>query len=543
MATELPSCQVHTKAVGSIASRVRGFHNTSSPFRIYHGSTNSTRKSPRRHDNIVDISHLNRVLAIDVLKKIAFVEPNVPMDQLAAATLKMGLVPPVVMEFPGITAGGGFAGTSGESSSFKHGLFDRTVQAVEIVLGNGEVTMASPDDPETAELFHAAAASFGTLGVVTLLALELIDAQPFVELTYVRVASVDDAIGCFKAHTGIGTLDYMDGILFAKDRGVVCLGRMAEDNGQYNGKYRTFSQPRDDWFYINAQNLLLDKTQNSWTELVPLQEYLFRYERGAFWISKYTFKDFAVPLNRLTRWLLDTYTHTRIMYSALHHSGLSSQYIIQDVAIPYDNAAAFVSHLDTTFKNYPLWLCPLRMRGKSPTSAYGLLAEAPTEEADDHNVASAPRPEMMLNFGVWGPLGSNNDFTTWNRGFEGKINALGGQKWLYSHTFYTEEEFWSIHGDRKQYEKTRAKYHASSLPSIYEKVRATEAVHKHDAEQSWRQWLFLIFWSIWPFKGLYGWLLCILSEDYLLPRKASFWNPHQQAEQGEKEHLLPAEDK
>jgi len=49
------------------------------------------------------------------------------MDQLVKATLAYGFAPPVVMEFPGITAGGGFSGTSGESSSFRHGFFDKTV--------------------------------------------------------------------------------------------------------------------------------------------------------------------------------------------------------------------------------------------------------------------------------------------------------------------------------------------------------------------------------------------------------------------------------
>jgi FAD/FMN-containing dehydrogenase len=60
-------------------------------------------------------------------------EPNVPMDLLVEETLKYGLVPPVVMEFSGITAGGGYAGTSGESSSFKHGFFHRTINYVEMV--------------------------------------------------------------------------------------------------------------------------------------------------------------------------------------------------------------------------------------------------------------------------------------------------------------------------------------------------------------------------------------------------------------------------
>jgi FAD/FMN-containing dehydrogenase len=56
---------------------------------------------------MVDASQLSHVLKVDTVKKIALVEPNVPMDKLVEATLEYGLIPPVVMEIPGITAGGG----------------------------------------------------------------------------------------------------------------------------------------------------------------------------------------------------------------------------------------------------------------------------------------------------------------------------------------------------------------------------------------------------------------------------------------------------
>ncbi|KAK4498746.1 hypothetical protein PRZ48_009256 [Zasmidium cellare] len=419
MSPSFSPCKIHDAAVAGISSRVRQFHEFGSPFRIYHGTTNSTRKSSRRHDNVVDISRLNLVLSIG--KKTAIVEPNVPMDKLVEETLKRGLIPPVVMEFPA---------------------------DLRTHLWGG---------------------------------------------------------GC--------RLDYMDGILFARDHGVVCLGKLV-DAVPERTEVKTFSKPWDDWFYINAENMLADASLQTWTEYIPIQDYLFRYERGAFWISKYTYRYFAVPLNRFTRWLLDTYTHTRVMYNALHHSGLSYKYIIQDVAIPYKNTSEFVSYLDINFRNYPLWLCPLRMQGKSPSSGYGLLAEAPTQRVDEK--LEIDRPDMMLNFGVWGPGPSKlDDFVAWNKAFESELRNLGGQKWLYAHTYYTEDDFWSTYGNRRQYDDLRAKYHASSLPSIYDKVRMRE----ESQTGGWWMWLYVMFWSIWPLAGLYGWVLCVLSEEYLLPRK------------------------
>lgn len=87
------------------------------------------------------------------------------MDQLVASTLKYDLVSPVVMEFPGVTVGGAYAGTAGESSSFKIGLFARSVRSVEMVLGDGDVIQASKDN--NADLFYGAARTLDTLGFVT----------------------------------------------------------------------------------------------------------------------------------------------------------------------------------------------------------------------------------------------------------------------------------------------------------------------------------------------------------------------------------------
>jgi delta24-sterol reductase len=177
--------QAHHDAVVAVSSRVRHFGENKRPFRIYHGSTNSTRESQRSRDNTVDTSSLSHIIHVDVEQKTALVEPNVPLDALVEVTIwKYRLVPLIVMEFPGITVGGGFSGSSGESSSFKYGAFDATINWIEIVLPSGDVTRAYRKKPEQTDLFWGAASGFGTLGVVTLLEVQLKDAQPYVELTY-----------------------------------------------------------------------------------------------------------------------------------------------------------------------------------------------------------------------------------------------------------------------------------------------------------------------------------------------------------------------
>lgn len=496
----------HDAAVAVIAGNVRQFYECQNSFRIYHGSTNSTRQSQHRRDKIIDTSKLRNVLLVDVKKKVALVEPNVAMDALIEATvLYSHLVPPVVMEFPGITAGGGFSGTSGESSSFRYGFFDRTVNWIEIVLPNGEVVTASsivkPD------LFWGAASSFGTLGVITLLEIQLIEAKQFVQLTYHAVTNMSLAIKKMEEATADPSNDYLDGIVLAKDSIIVCSGRLM--NSVATGvKVQKFTRAKDPWFYLHAKSVTSQATHPI-VELVPLVDYLFRYDRGGFWVGRYAFKYFLTPFNRVSRYLLDYFMHTRVMYHALHKSGLSQNIIIQDTAIPFPVAEEFVNWLHDKFHLYPLWLCPLRQGGKAARSPYGLLAEKP--------IAGAP--EYLMNFGVWGPGPTNRrDFVTANQRLEQTVQRLGGKKWLYAHAYYSEEEFWSIY-NREEYDALRRKYHATYLPSIYDKVKVDVAMEEKAIRESWVLWFLALFWSIWPLRGLYGVYKAWMGGDYILPKK------------------------
>ena len=65
------------------------------------------------------------------------------MDKLTEETMRHGLVPPVVPEFSGITAGRAAQGGAKESSSFKYGTVHDCCLEYEIILGNRELVTAS----------------------------------------------------------------------------------------------------------------------------------------------------------------------------------------------------------------------------------------------------------------------------------------------------------------------------------------------------------------------------------------------------------------
>ncbi|KAK0742979.1 hypothetical protein B0T18DRAFT_414172 [Schizothecium vesticola] len=503
--------EAHDIAVAAIAARTRQFYSSRTPYRVYHGSTNSTRRSVRRLDNTVDTSKLNNILDIDRAKKTALVEPNVPMDALVAAALEHRLVPPVVMEFPGITVGGGFSGTSGESSSFRYGAFDATINWIEIVLPDGNVVTASKTNKP--DLFWGAASAFGTLGVITLLEVQLKDARKYVELTYHHTSNMQEATAMLQTETEVTTSnDYVDAITFSLDSTLVCTGHLTNEVPP-NVSPQRFLRSIDPWFYVHAQRMQKRLRRNpgtTATDWIPLEDYLFRYDRGAFWTARYAFRYFLTPFNRITRFILNPFMHTRVMYRAMHQSGLSDFYLVQDVGIPFDKVEEFTIWLDKNLGLYPLWLCPLHIRRISPDARHGLHSEFADPDTPD-----------LLSFGVWGPIAfDRREAVRKNKELEQKVHELGGKKWLYAHAYYTEEEFWA-HYDRKSYDALRAKYFATYLPSVYDKVKVDVDAEEEAINASWVTWLLAIFWAIWPMRGLFGVYKAIVGGDYLLQRARS----------------------
>lgn len=496
----------HRATVEKVRSRIQHFYDIKKPFRVYHGSTNSTRHANFDRDAIVDVSSLNHVLSIDTKSMIAKVEPNVPMDALVRETMKAGLLPPVVMEFPGITVGGGFVGTAGESSSFKHGFFDRTVLSAEVVLADG--TLATASSTENEELLEGLRGSFGTLGVLTMVELQLVPLKSMVEVTYHPTTSFEDATAEMQRHTADQKNDYVDGVLFSKTSGVIVTGRLTDAPASLSIQIRRFSKPWNEWFWIHAKSRA--QTVDSSTDLVPIEDYLFRYDRGAFWMGMYAYKHFMVPFMWFTRFLLDYFMHTRIMYHALHASGYTDRYIIQDIAFPAVNAAAFADFVDQRFNIYPLWLCPLRSDGRSSMGHPKPYTIANADDVYDGE---------YINIGVWGPYpSSKTEYVRANRDIEAKMHELGGLKWLYSRVFYTEDEWWQVY-DKQKYDALRRKFNATSLPSIWDKIKYRG--RKEEFGKGVKGMLKKIIKANAFLSGLYGVYKAVKGGDYMLKKKVS----------------------
>lgn len=438
----------HTFAIHNIQKQMAGFFASEQKVKIYHGSTNSTRAQKFEEGKYIDISKLNQVVEINTADKYVLVEPNVSMYKLVKETARYNLVPPVVMEFPEITVGGGIQGGAGESSSFKYGLFHDTCLEYEMVLGNGKVVTASPT--QNKDLFYGTACSYGSLGIITLIKLHLIPAKRFIHITYNTVNSVNEAINIMSEKCK-GNIDFIDGIIFTKNRVTIMTGNFSDKEKL---PVSTFSKYTDEWFYLHINNI--SKQYERYEEIIPTKDYLFRYDMGGFWVGRYFFTFFKIPFVKLTRQIFHRLLNTKTIYRLLHETNISQQYFVQDLALPKNNAMEFIQFVDTKLHIYPLWLCPLRP-GK-----------------DDKLSPNYIDTNLVINIGVWGKIRSNyNEFVKIHHDVENEVANLGGRKVLYAHSYYSREQFWSIY-DHEWYLDLRNKYFADAVfPDIYEKTKVT----------------------------------------------------------------------
>lgn len=440
-----PQNTYHAQKVAALQAEVRRFYDTKTKIRVYHGSTNSTRNVFINRQKMVDISSFDQIIEINSEDRYAIVEANVMLDKLIDATLEHGLLPIVVSEFPGISVGGAIQGGAGESSSFRWGGFHDICSEYEVVTANGDIVVAN--EQSHPDLFHGIACSYGSIGIITKIKLQLLPVTPNIELEYIRVTSYDEALGLISKTTKTSA-EFVDAIMFTPTSGVVMVGNFSINNDL---PIATYSRLSDEWFYIHAQKIA--SKHKTYRESIPIRDYLFRYDRGAFWMGKYGYKLYHIPFNRFTRLWFASLMKTRTMYRYLHGANMSQQFIVQDVCLPQENVRKFLSYLDENIGIYPLWLCPLKSDTKSSLAPNHL------------------KTKLVVNVGVWGEFHRPyDDFVAENRKMEQRINKLGGRKVLYAHTYYSRAEFWKNY-DQHNYKKLRNTYQAPIVfPEIYDKV-------------------------------------------------------------------------
>lgn len=148
----------------------------------------------------------------------------VTMGQLTATLNPLGFTISVLPEIDDLTVGGLVMGTGIESSSHKHGLFQHICVSYELVLSDGSVVNCSKD--ERSELFYSVPWSYGTLGILTSVEIQLVEAKKYIKLAYEPLKTLDAFTERFQRVSKDKKDEFVEGILFNENEGVLMTGNM-----------------------------------------------------------------------------------------------------------------------------------------------------------------------------------------------------------------------------------------------------------------------------------------------------------------------------
>ncbi len=183
----IPEIVVNVKLESEVSSvlAIASKHNISVTARGT-GTGMSGGAVPIKGGILLNFENMNRIKSIDRKKKLAFVEPGVVTDRLRAEASEYGLFyPPDPSSSAVSSLGGNFAENAGGLHCVKYGVTSRYVKGFKFVDSTGDIISCGSAYEKT--YFPGSfvmIGSEGTLGIVTEIALELIDKPP-VHDTYI----------------------------------------------------------------------------------------------------------------------------------------------------------------------------------------------------------------------------------------------------------------------------------------------------------------------------------------------------------------------
>lgn len=403
----------------------------------------------------VNVRDFNHVISIDEQALTADVEGMTTYEEFVRVTVSHGFLPTVVPELKSITVGGAATGIGIESSSFKFGLVHETVLEMDILLGDGTVVTCTPDN-EHRDLFFGFPNSYGSFGYALRLKVQLVRAKPYIKIerrvfddanTFLR--AIGDA--CLTAKSD-GSADYIDGALLPDGKFYLMRGSFVDEapytSDYTNSKiyYKTFATKSLD--YLSAE------------------DYIWRWDTDWFWCSRFFGAENGFirrlygkdRLRSTTYWKIRDWSNRHGLTKLLELLKGRSEPVIQDVEIPLERSAEFLSFFQSKIGIPYVWVCPTMQRDADRT--YDLYAMDPNT--------------LYLNFGFWDGVKTKKEDGYYNRLIEEKVRELGGKKSLYSTSFYSPDEFWELY-NKPRYDELKQKYDPkNALKNLYDKcVRRT----------------------------------------------------------------------
>uniref|UniRef100_A0A8D9A8C8 Delta(24)-sterol reductase n=1 Tax=Cacopsylla melanoneura TaxID=428564 RepID=A0A8D9A8C8_9HEMI len=449
------SSQDHQEKVKHVQSQVRDWIKTDQSKPMCTGRAgwkSMTLREPKYKSSMypVDLEEMDTILSIDEEKRTVKVEPYVTMGQLTRYLLPKGWSIPVVVELDDVTVGGIVLGQGLESSSHKYGMFHNNCISYELVLSDGSLVTCSKD--KESDLFHVIPWSYGTLGFLTAIEIQIIPVKKYVQLQYVTLKTLPDLEHHLKKESENKANDFVEAILFSKDQSVLMIGTLSDtpDPSKTNPIGRWY-QP---WFFEHVRSFLTKKKIVE--EYIPILDYYHRYTKALFWEIRDIVPFGNHPLFRLLLgWLMPpkvsllklTQTQTIKNLYDKHH-------VVEDYLVPMTQLRAIVDYFHDNIEVYPVWICPFLLKDLP-----GLVHPEKSEDT------------LYVDLGLYGePKADGYHSKKTISALENYLGKIRGFQMLYAGVYQSKEQFRENY-DHRLYDRVRTKLDCNkAFPEIYDKV-------------------------------------------------------------------------
>jgi len=396
----------------------------------------------------LDVRGFDNVLGVDPAAAWIDAEGMTTYDDLVLAALACGRMPAVVPQLKTITLGGAVAGVGIEATSFRYGLVHHGVREMEILAGDGNVYLCTPDNAHS-DLFFGFPNSYGTLGYALRVRARTLPVGRFVHVEHERHADPAEYFAALAARCD-SSADFLDGVVFGPDELYLSAARFVDE-----------APATSDYTY---EQIYYRSLRDRQSDFLTTHDYLWRWDTDWFWCSKNLGAQIPLIRRMYGRDRLNSRTYTKIMRwnsrwrltAALDRvTRRHRESVIQDVDIPIARAAEFLEFFTREVGIVPIWICPIRT--PDPARVFPLY---PMDSALTY-----------VNFGFWDVVKTRAQHAPghFNRMIERKVVELGGIKSLYSDSYFTPEEFDALYGG-EAYRALKARYDPKSrLRGLYEK--------------------------------------------------------------------------
>lgn len=188
----LPQAVLFPRAIEDVVAAIRFARAERVPVALRGAGHAASQLTLREHGLVIQLRSLGRVLAVDTAARWVDVQGGASWATVLAATLPLGLMPAITVDFAELTVGGTLSMGGVGAQSFWAGVLADQVLELAVVTGAGELRCCSPYT-EVA-LFELARAGLGQVGAIVRARLRLVAAPPRLRLHQLFFATLPELL-------------------------------------------------------------------------------------------------------------------------------------------------------------------------------------------------------------------------------------------------------------------------------------------------------------------------------------------------------------